>query len=167
MSAPRPHSSFWDQDCDHRMKEEEETQARLLGSILHPPYLESFCYRRSLSHQCRSPHNPVDANPTMGPPQSTLQPWGLDRHLGCRQGSPDVDAPQCPSRTLWDCKTEKPAQPGQQSPGTIWAIRTGQSPLQQTTPSSSAPGCTLICGSTSTRSQGTQLEQPQPHTSSP
>lgn len=93
--------------------------------------------------------------------------WGLDRQLGCRQSSPDADAPQSPSRTPWDCKTEKPAQPGQQSPGRIWAIRMGQSPLQETTPSSSAPGFTLTCGSTSTWSQGTQLGQPQPCTSSP
>lgn len=80
---------------------------------------------------------------------------GSGRQLESRWSSCNAEAPPCPGMTFQDCETETCSTE---------AARLGHSPLQEATPSSSAPGFTLTCGSTSTWSRGTPLGQPQPLT---
>lgn len=170
MSVPRPHSSFWDQDCNCHVKVEEETQPRLLGSTPTPPGKPLLPEKSQRPVQIPSitPHKlqpPSMANPAVGPAGSPLQSccW---QGRGTRNSSREPDraaqyrsTPQCPGTTLRDCKTEKPARPGQRD--------VGHSPLQEATPSLFVPGFILTCGSTSTRSQGTRLGQTWPRTQPP
>lgn len=157
------------------MKEEEETQPRLLGSTSTPSCsTQEALATGEVSGAGTGPlHHPLaSCSPSPWhtqpwaegdpPPQNTPQPLSAGRgtkasgrQLEPRWSSCNAEAPPCPSVTFQDCKTETSCTA---------LMRLGCSPLQETTPSSSAPGFTLTCGSTSTWSQGTMLEQPQPLT---
>lgn len=157
------------------MKVEEETQPRLLGSTPTPPHptREALAPGEVLGAATSSLHQPL---PNCSPspwqtqpedqgdpsPQSTPQPCqqgrgtqGSGRQLESRWSSCNAEAPPCPGMTFQDCETETCSTK---------AARLGHSPLQEATPSSSASGFTLTCGSTSTWSWGTPLGQPQPLT---
>lgn len=159
------------------MKVEEETPPRLLGSTPTPshPTQEALAtgevsgagtgpLHHPLASCSPSPwqtqisgRSPTPEHPTAIVSREGVQ-QGLGRQLEPRLSSCNAEAPPCPSMTFQNCKTET---------SSTGVVRLGHSPLQEATPSSSAPGFTLTCGSTSTWSQGAVLEQPQPLTRCP
>lgn len=132
------------------MEVEEETQPKLLGSTPTPyrPTWEALATEEVSDAGTGPIHHP---HASCSPSPWQTQPWaqgdsptpehptaivsreGVHRAWAgsSRCSSCNAEAPPCPSVTFQDCKTET---------SSTGVVRLGRSPLQETTPSSSAPG---------------------------